>query len=200
MNIKQINKSSGFTLMEMIGVMAVIAILAAVASPKIFEAIEDAKVSAYLQEANGIKVAAARHYKDTGLWPRHVPSHADSRYHSLLVNDTNGSGTAQAGWDGPYLEKELTHHLVAGAYQDVIYTSDANYVCDIDGDGNTDGSFLVYRTDTISDELAKKISDAIDGDGDVTSGDKRWQNAGRIKRYGSSSDHAHILIYCLAQG
>jgi prepilin-type N-terminal cleavage/methylation domain-containing protein len=193
-------KQQGFTLMEMIGVMAVIAILAAVASPKIFEAIEDAKVSAYIQEANSLKVAAAQHYKDTGRWPRHIPSHANSRYHDLLVNDSDGNGTAQKGWNGPYLEKEMTHQLVDGEYQDLQYTNDSNWNCDIDGDGNRDGSFLVYRTDQVSDELAKKISDIIDGDGDVTSGDGSWEKAGRVKRYGTNSDHAHILLYCIAQG
>ncbi len=193
-------KEQGFTLMEMIGVMAVIAILAAVASPKIFEAIEDAKISAYIQEANSLRVAAAQHYKDTGLWPRHIPTHADSRYHDLLANDSDGNGTAQKGWNGPYLEKEMTHQLVDGSYQDLYYTSDSNWNCDIDGDGNRDGSFLVYRTDNITDETAQKISDIIDGDGDVTSGNGSWEKSGRVKRYGTNSDHAHILLYCIAQG
>ena len=110
-------QQKGFTLMEMIGVMAVIAILAAVATPKIFEAIEDGKVSAYIAEANQLKLAAARYYKDTGTWPRHIPSHSDSRYHDLMVNDSDGNGTAINGWNGPYLEKELTNQITKGGYQ-----------------------------------------------------------------------------------
>ena len=194
-------RESGFTLMEMIGVMAVIAILASAATPKIFEAIEDGKVTAYLAEANSIKLAAAEYYKDTGKWPRHIPSHSDSRYHNLMVNDANGSGAIIKGWDGPYLERQLTHQLVEGGYQDLIVTSDANMACDIDGNGTRDGSFLVYRADNISDDIAKKISAIVDHDSDITSpsDNKSWKKAGKVKRYGVNSDHSHVLVYCLAQ-
>lgn len=192
-------EQSGFTLMEMIGVMAVIALLASVATPKIFEAIEDAKVSAFIQEAKELKVAVANHYKDTGLWPRHIPTNANSRYHDLMINDANGSGAPVKGWNGPYLERELTHQIVNGAYQDVIATNNTNWSCDLDGDGTKDGTFVVYRADNISDAIAKKISNIIDKDGDITTGNKRWQAAGKIKRYGTSSNHAHILLYCLTK-
>lgn len=189
----------GFTLIEMIGVMAVIAILASVATPKIFEAIEDAKVSAYVQEANALKQAVTRFYKDTGRWPRHIPTHADSRYHDLMINDTNGSGAAMPGWDGPYLDRELTHQITKGSYQDLLNTTNVNYTCDIDGDGNKDGAFLVYRADNITDEVAKKISNIIDSDGDVTTGNNSWKAAGKVKRYGTNNDHPHILLYCITK-
>jgi len=196
-NVIMNSRASGFTLMEMIGVMAVIAILAAVATPKIFDAIEDAQVSAYVGEANQLKTAVARYFKDTGKWPRHIPSNADSRYHNLMVNDADGNGAPILGWDGPYLDKELTNQITKGGYQDVIYTNSTNYNCDIDGDGNRDGFFLVYRADSISDDMAKKISNIIDGDGTVTTGNKSWKAAGKVKRYGANSDHASILLYCL---
>ncbi len=188
----------GFTLIEMIGVMSIIAILASVATPKIFDAIEDAKVSAYIQEANSIKLAITKYYKDTGTWPRHIPSHANSRFHNLLVNDADGSGAPIAGWDGPYIERELTHQITKGSYQDVISTDRAALNCDIDGDGNRDGSFLVYRADNIDDSVAKKISNIIDSDGDISTGTKSWKAAGKVKRYGANSDHRHILLYCIA--
>jgi len=190
-------QQTGFTLMEMIGVMAVIAILAAVATPKIFDAIEDGKVSAYVGEANQLKLAAARYYKDTGKWPRHYPAHENTGRHNLMINDADGNGAPIKGWNGPYLDKELMNQITKGEYQALQYTSDAKWACDIDGDGNRDGSFLVYRADRISDEVAKKISNIIDGDGDITSGNKNWKAAGKIRRYGTNSDHNHILLYCL---
>ena len=193
MNIKQ----SGFTLMEMIGVMAVIAILAAVASPKIFEAIEDAKVSAYVQEANALKQAVAAFYKDTGRWPRHTPTNPNPQFHHLMTNVLNGAGAPIPGWDGPYLDRELVNQIAAGDYQDVISTQNNNWACDIDGDGTRDGSFLVYRVDGVSDAIARKISNIIDKDGDVTTGSGRWQAAGKIKRFGANSNNADILLYCI---
>lgn len=192
-------RQSGFTLIEMIGVMAIIAILAAVATPKILDAIDDAKVSAYIQEADALKQAAIKYYKDTGKWPRHIPSNSNKRYHNLMVNDANGSGAKIPGWDGPYLDRELTHQITKGAYQDVLATNNANYACDLDGDGKKDGTFLVYRADSIPDAIAKKISNIIDHDGDTTKGKKRWKAAGKVKRYGSASNSTSILLYCLVK-
>ncbi len=192
-------KQTGFTLMEMIGVMAVIAILAAVATPKIFDAIEDGKANAFVQEANMIKLAAAEFYKDTGRWPRHIPGHSNSRYRNLTVNDLNGSGKPIPGWDGPYLEREPVNQVAVGGYQEMRVSSNASWACDLDGDGQRDGSFLVYRADGISDSLAKKISNIVDKDGDISSGSKRWQNAGKVRRYGANSDNKSILLYCLTR-
>ncbi len=193
------HKQQGFTLMEMIGVMAVIAILAAMATPKVFDAIEDGKANAFVQEANIIKLAAVEYYKDTGRWPRHTPGSNNTRYRNLMVNDLNGSGKPIPGWDGPYLEREPVNQVVAGGYQDIRVSGNANWACDLDGDGARDGSFLVYRADGISDSLARKISNIIDKDGAVNSGSKRWQNAGKVRRYGANSDHKSILLYCLTR-
>ncbi|PCI09352.1 MAG: hypothetical protein COB77_00085 [Gammaproteobacteria bacterium] len=192
-------KQSGFTLMEMIGVMAIIAILASAATPKIFDAIEDGKVTAYLAEANSLKLAAANYYKDTGLWPRHIPTNTNPRYHNLIVNDANGNGAKINGWSGPYIEQEIRNHIREGGYQDLLVTADKNWACDIDGNGKRDGKFLVYRADGISDEIAKKISNIVDKDGDITSGKKSWKKAGKVKRYGVKGDHGSILLYCLSQ-
>ncbi len=195
MNMSQ----KGFTLMEMIGVMAVIAILASIATPKIFAAIDDAKVSAFVQEANNLKLVTAQYYKDTGNWPRHIPSHANSKFHNLMINDKNGSGKKIPGWKGPYLDREMKNQVQKGGYQEVIATANKNWTCDLDGDGNADGRFLVYRADGISDTLAQKISDILDGDGDISSGKKRWQAAGRVKRYGVKSNHKSSLLYCITK-
>ena len=78
-------RNRGFTLMEVIGVMAVIAIIAAVATPQIFQAIEDAKVTTLIQESNDLKANVARYYKDTGLWPRHIPSSSTDGQQQLMV-------------------------------------------------------------------------------------------------------------------
>jgi prepilin-type N-terminal cleavage/methylation domain-containing protein len=56
----------GFTLIEMIGVLAVIAILASMLIPKIFEAINSARINNTVQSYNAIKTAVMDHYGKYG--------------------------------------------------------------------------------------------------------------------------------------
>ena len=71
LNSRQLNRTGtrlrlGFTLIEMIGVLAVIAILAAVLVPKVFEAINNAKVNNAAMSINTAKTAIADHYAKFG--------------------------------------------------------------------------------------------------------------------------------------
>ncbi len=189
-------RQSGFTLMEVIGVLAVIAIIAAVATPQIFQAIQDAKVTALVQEANDLKAAVARYYKDTGTWPRHIPSSSHNHQRQLMRNSDSG-GNEIPGWDGPYIEAELQNPITPGGYLDVQVTSHSAFACDLDGDGNQDGTFITYRVDGVSNDIAQDISNMLDKDGVETTGDADWKKAGRVKRYAGT--HASILIMCLAR-
>src|SRR5438045_3145137 len=64
--ISQRKSSQGFTLIEMIGVLAVIAILASMLIPKIFEAINSARINNTVQSYNAIKTAVLDHYGKYG--------------------------------------------------------------------------------------------------------------------------------------
>src|SRR5580765_756742 len=57
---------SGFTLIEMIGVLAVIAILAAVLIPKVFEAINNSRINNAAMTLNTVKTSIADHYAKAG--------------------------------------------------------------------------------------------------------------------------------------
>jgi prepilin-type N-terminal cleavage/methylation domain-containing protein len=59
----------GFTLIEMIGVLAVIAILAAVVVPKVFESINNARINNATMTYNTVKTAIADHYAKFGSIP-----------------------------------------------------------------------------------------------------------------------------------
>jgi prepilin-type N-terminal cleavage/methylation domain-containing protein len=64
--IKRDTNHRGFTLIEMIGVLAVIAILAALLIPKVFSAIADAKINNAIVSAETVKTALADHYGKYG--------------------------------------------------------------------------------------------------------------------------------------
>src|SRR5688500_1356317 len=66
MKIRYKKKASGFTLIEMIGVLAVIAILAALLIPKIFEAINNARINNAAINVQTVKTAIADHYAKFG--------------------------------------------------------------------------------------------------------------------------------------
>lgn len=191
------SKQRGFTLMEMIGVMAVIAILVSVATPMIFDAIRDAKVTAFVEDVNMIKGAVAQYYEDTGNFPIHIPSDTRDQNKRLMKNDAS---SPVAGWNGPYLEKELGNPFTEGAYAAVLTSTNANYQFDLDGDGSADTTNVAFiRVDQVSDEEAKAISDIFDNDGSIVSGNDAWNAGGRVKRYGVNSDHPNILLIYISK-
>jgi len=62
-------RKQGFTLIEMIGVLAVIAILAAVLIPKVFEAINNSRINNSAMTCNTAKTALVDHYAKFGSIP-----------------------------------------------------------------------------------------------------------------------------------
>ncbi len=189
------NKRTGFTLMEMIGVMAVMAILVSVATPMIFDAMRTAKITSFVEEVNVVKTAVAAFYEDTGDFPTHVPTDKKDSNKQLLKNNPT---KPISGWDGPYLEKEFDNPFSDGGYRGVLLTNRADYQFDLDGDGAMDTTeVVVIRVDGVSDNEAKEISDILDDDGSETSGSGSWKKAGRVKRLGG--DHKHSLLIYLSK-
>ncbi len=192
-----LQKQNGFTLMEMIGVMAVIAILVSVATPLIFDAIRNAKVTAFVEDVNMIKGAIAQYYEDTGDFPTHIPTDNRDRNKNLMKDNP---ARPIGGWDGPYIEKELDNPFQEGGYRAILTSTNANFQFDLDGDGTVDTtSVAVIRIDNVSDEEARAISNILDGDGDVDNGNGAWNAAGRVKRYGVNSDHPNRLLIYIAR-
>jgi len=62
MSPKNTPKQAGFTLIEMIGVLAIIGILSAAVAPKVIEAIRDAKVTSAISSVNAARTATLQYY------------------------------------------------------------------------------------------------------------------------------------------
>ena len=62
-------KQQGFTLIELMIVVAIIGILAAIAIPAYQDYTIRAQVTEGLNLASGSKVAVTEYYQDTGIWP-----------------------------------------------------------------------------------------------------------------------------------
>lgn len=62
MSLKNTPPKAGFTLIEMIGVLAIIGILSAAVAPKVIEAIRDAKVTSAISSVNAARTATLSFY------------------------------------------------------------------------------------------------------------------------------------------
>jgi general secretion pathway protein G len=95
-------KKAGFTLIELMVVIAIIGILGVVITPVVGKAIEKAKVARAIATISTIDGALVRYNIDTGLWPATAPGPPVLWYvldHNALLQDDG-----QIGWDGPYLK------------------------------------------------------------------------------------------------
>jgi general secretion pathway protein G len=67
--ISRLKSSAGFTLIEVIVIVAILAILAGILTPMIFSQIDEAKLSRAEADAKSISSAVLTFRKDVGVWP-----------------------------------------------------------------------------------------------------------------------------------
>jgi prepilin-type N-terminal cleavage/methylation domain-containing protein len=126
-----LNKKSnrGFTLIEMVVVLAVIGILAAILTPTIAKNINDSKIARASNEVQVIAAAVASFYKDLGRWPTSNGTAGNPDYLYMLfgpgdVYTNAGAGTANwlstAAWGTATARGDLfLNHLVQNAPEGV---------------------------------------------------------------------------------
>ena len=108
----------GFTLIEIVIAVAIVAVFAAAISPMVFRHLEDAKVGKAQQEAETIGTAILSYYKDVGKWPvtssnGPAGNNTDRVISSTVVPNAAGSGaaTGAAGWGTTGRAKQLGDYL-----------------------------------------------------------------------------------------
>lgn len=122
----------GFTLIEMIGVLAIIAILVAAVAPRIFEAIGDSKITSASTSIKTLQSATAKYYADVGtLYPLSAAgvatplangvsnaAYGASMPDALALSSTAAPATTGTGlwrkFRGPYTEAFNTASAVIG--------------------------------------------------------------------------------------
>ena len=102
----------GFTLIEVVVVVAVIAILAAVLTPYITKYIDDSKVAKARNEVQVIGAAVTNAYKDLGRWPNRNTATTD--YGGLYTGTVAPTSAflGVASWQGLTPWDTLNNHLV----------------------------------------------------------------------------------------
>jgi len=168
-------QARGFTLIEMIGVLAVIAILSALLIPKIFEAINNARINNACITIGTIKSALADHYAKFGSIPVDgtiptapvtiTPAAGGTEFDQILLNE---------GFiDKPFAVKigngaaTTTVQLRPGATPATVVTA-ANAAYDLDNEAtvvnDAGGSVVCEAVITgVTETDAKDLSDRLDG-------------------------------------
>lgn len=70
----------GFTLVELLVVLAIIATLLALAAPRYFQHVERAREAVLRENLATMREAIDHYHGDTGKWPEHIEALVDKRY------------------------------------------------------------------------------------------------------------------------
>jgi general secretion pathway protein G len=84
---KQSGKKRGFTLVELLVVLAILALLLTLAVPRYFNGIERAKEATLRQDLNTLRESIDKFYADTGKYPNKLEDLVERKYIRKLPID-----------------------------------------------------------------------------------------------------------------
>jgi prepilin-type N-terminal cleavage/methylation domain-containing protein len=136
--MRSITRSRGFTLIEVIIAVALVAIMAVAIAPPLIQNIREGKVARAQSDAQAIGTAVLNFYKDVGQWPI---SEATADVDRLVGNDGYGGGdtgiaggsaavAGAGGWATEGSASTLTAHLIKNktASVDTVWDFSSNPV------------------------------------------------------------------------
>ena len=123
----------GFTLMEIVIAVAIVAIFAAAISPMVFKHLEDAKLTRAQNESESLATAVLSYYKDTGAWPYTSADGPSGNAVTRVVSSANvttgagpGAGPGAANWGTQGTAKQLGDYLYYNNPDDDTSATGAN--------------------------------------------------------------------------
>jgi len=189
-NRKQLVRRQGFTLIEMVGVLAVIAILAALLLPKIFAVINESRINNAATSFNSVKTASMSYFGKYGRFGG--------------IGGTNLTGTFQTtNWDRSvllpegFIEKPFDTKIGNGT-NIVEIIADSTPYYDFDGNGTDDvtnaSQVIQARILGVSSQDAKDLNDRVDGTtlGAALAAD---DTKGRVYFTNAASGTVDVLLY-----
>lgn len=201
------SKSQGFTLIEMVGVLAIIAVLSALLVPRIFSAINESRLNGAITSINSAKTAAVAYYGKYGKF---------GGYNGVDLTTTN------ADWDLVLLQEGLLEkpfetkisnlsstnahqiQLVAGVGSTTVAT-EANAAYNLDNNSTSpnpandaSGKWVIQALiQGVNIDDAIELNNRIDGDLDpVQKGSTSANTLGRVKYTAPASDNTvDVRVY-----
>lgn len=107
MDLRIIQRSKGFTLMELLVVLVILGLLAALVGPSLYQRIKPAKQAAAKAQIENFMTALDSFFVDVGRYPT-----TEEGLDALRVKPASSNH-----WSGPYLRKEIPVDPWGGEYQ-----------------------------------------------------------------------------------
>jgi len=171
----------GFTLIEMVGVLAVIAILAALLVPKIFQAINDSKLSSTVSSVNTAKTATMSYFASTNRFPL-----GDETFDKTLVS----SNLLDSLFQSKVADSSKLHVLTSGSLG-------GTHGYNLDGASNTTTNSTVVECvlNGVAVADAIQLSKRIDGEAFSTNDLTAADSFGRVEYEIPTNGTTTVYIY-----
>lgn len=206
--IKENKKRAAFTLIEMIGVLAVIAILAAMLIPRVFSAIADSKINNTVVSAESIKTALADHYGKFGKFDAIYGTNT-AAFATLPMTNYDQQVLIPEGLIDKVFQTKLgtwwsIQLRACGAAGNVTAAAtDPGYSLDGNGTNNALGQYVLEAIiGGVAEADAQAISSRIDGSPTANAGTSltagtlgNADTLGRVKYAAPASAGAPVTVY-----
>jgi len=203
-------KRSGFTLIEMIGVLAIIAALAGLLLPRIFESINEARINSAALGYNTAKSAAMGYFGKFGRFgdaagAAYTPAgySGGGATNNIPADGDWGQVLLQAG----FLEKPFTTRLGESLIEIVPVTTGSttapatgNAAYNLDGENPVNdastGMFVIQvKLENVSLDDAKSLNLKIDGDKLAAANDTSDDAVGKVRYTYDTSGNTTVYMY-----
>lgn len=98
-------RKAGFTMIEAVVIIAVLAILAGILTPMVIREVAKAKTTRVIADMEAIATAFTQYFIDTGYWPERYTGLSDEKADLIGFRCLYADPGDLIGWDGPYLER-----------------------------------------------------------------------------------------------
>lgn len=177
---------AGFTVLELVVVLAILAVLSAVIAPQVISRLSQGEAAAISSSIVTVRDAILTFRGEVGRYPSTL---VDLASEPASANDSCGNSipsTRLSYWAGPYLGQNVTSAgipVATGRVQAALQRSPAGY--------SAIGELLIQVTD-VDRAAADEIEAAYDGDANFSAGNVRWT--------ASSSDRGSLFYAIPIEG
>lgn len=178
-------RERGLTLIEIVVVVAIIALISGMLAPVVGDVMNDAKASKILAVTDALKKGCERHYADTATYALEQSDQTAAAKHMLSLTQTT------PGWSGPYLDHPLSSGDSPFGGDCIIY-DDLSAASGFDpmgaGSASITGDGQIVEFTEIPTTIAELVDSAMDNN---VPGD--WKATGRVE-YDPSAANGTLRI------